>query len=129
MYKSGITRGSLSGVDKVVTTRFTMSATRIMGASVPPCRAPRCGRRSSPLPGNVTLQLLDDEILFGDDVFHQVADVDETDELAAIEDGQMAQAAFRHQRHTRVRALLWTHIHNARSHNLAHPPFLPPPPH
>ena len=41
-------------------------------------------------------ELLDDEFLLGDDVFHQVSDRDETDQLAGVHDRQVAQAVGVH---------------------------------
>ena len=53
-------------------------------------------RRSLSLPRNVVLQLLDDELLLGDDVLHKVADRDEADQLAAVHDRQVAQPVLGH---------------------------------
>src|ERR1700738_5006179 len=77
-------------------------------------------RRSTLLSTDVTLKVLDDEILFGDDVSHQTPDRDETDQLAVIQDGKMTQPLFRHQRHTLLGTLLWTHIHNLACHDVAY---------
>jgi hypothetical protein len=58
----------------------------------------------------MAFELLDDEFLLGDDVFHQVADGDETDQLALVHDGQMSHASFRHRRHAFFAGLAGAHV-------------------
>src|SRR5271165_1534281 len=93
-------------------------STRQAGANADRTKAE--ARCSTSLSTDVTLKLLDDEILLGDDVFHQVPDRDETDQLAVIQDGKMTQPFFRHQRHTFLGALLWTHTQNWPCHDVAY---------
>src|SRR6202049_864950 len=95
----------------------------------PPLIAKAEARCSTSLPADVTLKLLDDKILLGDDVFHQVPDRNETDQLAAIQDRKMTQPFFRHQRHTFLGALLWTYIHDWACHDIAYRRLLRRSPH
>jgi len=57
------------------------------------------------------LELLNGEFLLGDNVFDQVADGDEADELALVDDRQVPQSVFRHnqRRHYRTEVLLRGH--------------------
>jgi hypothetical protein len=74
---------------------------------IPPVTKVKC---STSLPTDVTLKSRDDDILFGDDVLHQVPDRNETDQLAVNQHGQMTQPLFRHHRHTFLGTLQWTRL-------------------
>jgi hypothetical protein len=52
--------------------------------------------RSAALTADVVLELLNDEFLLGDNVFDQVTDRNEPDELTLLEDGKVPQPVFRH---------------------------------
>lgn len=82
--------------------------------------SPHPAERSAPRPRDVVLKLFDDEFLLGDDVFHQVSDGDEADQLAAVHDGQMAQPVFRHQHHAFLARLIGSYIHDLGCHDIAH---------
>src|SRR5688572_29146533 len=69
---------------------------------------------------DVGLELLDRLLLFGDDLLHEIADRDQPDQIAVLDDGQMADAAVRHEPHAfldRARRIDRDHFGG---HDLAH---------
>ena len=76
--------------------------------------------RSAPLTRDVMFELLDDEFLLGDDLPHQISDGNKADQLAAVQDGQMAQPVFRHQHHAFLAGLVGSYIHDRGRHDVAH---------
>ena len=75
------------------------------------------------------LELLDYESLLRDDVFHQVTDGDETKQVATVQDRQVAEPIFRHQRHPFLAGLVGSHVHDRGRHDFAHARFLRRPSH
>ena len=77
-------------------------------------RSSHCNYRSTAVARDVVLQLFDCELLLRDNIFHQVANGDQTNQLAIIHNGQVAQPGFRHQRHAVVARLVRFHVHDLR---------------
>ena len=103
--------------------RYTGSPLRV--AVIPGHERRRAARREPPPPlgdvaGDVLLELLDDFLLLGDDVLHQVADRDHPDHAPAVHHRQVPQAVLRHQRHALLVGLIGAHGHDRRGHDLAH---------
>src|ERR1017187_10885786 len=78
---------------------------------------------SATVTGDVVLELVDNELLLGDNVFNQIADGNQADELALVDDRKVPQPVFRHKRHTFLACLIRTHIHYRGRHNVAHDCF------
>src|SRR6185312_13023231 len=75
-------------------------------------------RESGLLTADVVLQLLDREILVGDDVAHDFADRDHAHHAALVHHGQVADVLLRHELHALPRLGARAHHHHVRRHDL-----------
>src|SRR5262249_43929130 len=92
---------------------------RQAGCPVGSLPAPELRRGMTTLPtGDVILELLDLELLFGDDGLNDIPDRNHTDEFLVVQHGQVSDALVGHQRHALFDRLLWTDVEDVRAHDL-----------
>lgn len=69
---------------------------------------------------DVGLELLDHELLLGDDRLHDVPDREQAEELRTVDDRQVADVLVGHHRHAVLDRLIRTHEDHSRAHDLLH---------
>src|SRR5258707_121785 len=67
---------------------------------------------------NIVFELLDGEVLVGDDVAHDVADGNHADHAPLVHHRQVADVLLRHERHALARLGARAHAHHVGRHDL-----------